>query len=588
MPLTEDSRNNGLLQLGSPSYNGFSKVSGGKIGDASHKGCAIYHFQNEVFGNKWTLALWVKSSGWGQYNDILICKNNSTSDNDSQFYFSVIGGTQLNIGINGPYSTGNYSYTFNTNQWYHVAATYDGSNYALYINGLQVKTGTCTTAFLSGKYNFGVCCRSTNANGTSQTGVNNVSANDVRVYDEALSPKEIELIARGLVLHYPLNRDGFGQDNLLPGTWSEEVTYTYPASSYSDKYAKSTIIVPSASQYTLSFYAKSTVNGDKIRTHYYSPNTTTTCVSSQGVTKTASDGNMDFTLSTNWEFYWVTYTQTETTAVKHVICPRMGSVKDQPGMSGTGIVSIKCVKIEEGSVATPWTPASTDTLYSALGLSNNIIYDASGYGNNGILNDTTAIYSSDSARYNVSLKNNQEYNSSTYLIKGNCNIPESTNITFAWWMKPTRWGLQQSGLWSTSASGDATDYYTTAANMRDSYFDCCNTSGTCKRVEAASMVTLNEWHHYALTYDGANLKVYKDGVLKTSTAQTGALKAFTSIFLFYSKAGGVNRNTSGYISDFRIYVTTLTESQLLELYNTSASLSNNGTLLSYEFVEGGA
>jgi len=70
------------------------------------------------------------------------------------------------------------------------------------------------------------------------------------------------------------------------------------------------------------------VVGDKLRTHFYYPNTTTTCVSSQGITKTASDGGMDFTLSTEWTRYWVTYTQNETTAVKRIICPRMGSVKD--------------------------------------------------------------------------------------------------------------------------------------------------------------------------------------------------------------------------------------------------------------------
>lgn len=72
---------------------------------------------------------------------------------------------------------------------------------------------------------------------------------------------------------------------------------------------------------------------------------------------------MDFTLSTEWELYWVVYTQTETTAVKHIICPRMGSVADQPSMSGTGTVSIRCVKFEEGAVPTPWCPNSADTNY---------------------------------------------------------------------------------------------------------------------------------------------------------------------------------------------------------------------------------
>lgn len=169
-----------------------------------------------------------------------------------------------------------------------------------------------------------------------------------------------------------VNASGEGVNpNIIPGTWAEEKQYSYPSSSYSDKFSPITTIIPTASQYTLSFYAKSTVAGDKIRTHYYNPSTTTACVSSQGITNTASDGNMTFTLSTKWERYWVTYTQSSTTAVKHVICPRMGSVADQSSMSGTGIVSIKMIKLEEGSVPTPWCPNEADPEYvgSAIGFS---------------------------------------------------------------------------------------------------------------------------------------------------------------------------------------------------------------------------
>ena len=148
--------------------------------------------------------------------------------------------------------------------------------------------------------------------------------------------------------------------NIINGTSANEVQYTYPSSSYSDKFSPITTIVPSASQYTLSFYAKSTVAGDKVRAHYYSPNTTTKAESSQGVTTTGSDGQIDFTLSTKWEKYWVTYIQNATTAVKHVIFPRMFS-QASGGATGTGTVSVKCVKFEEGSHPTPWIAASGET-----------------------------------------------------------------------------------------------------------------------------------------------------------------------------------------------------------------------------------
>lgn len=49
---------------------------------------------------------------------------------------------------------------------------------------------------------------------------------DVRVYDHVLSPFEIKEISQGLILHYPLNNNGFGQKNLhknsdtITSTWS--------------------------------------------------------------------------------------------------------------------------------------------------------------------------------------------------------------------------------------------------------------------------------------------------------------------------------------------------------------------------------
>ena len=62
-------------------------------------------------------------------------------------------------------------------------------------------------------------------------------------------------------------------------------------------------------EYVLSFYAKAAVNGQKVRSHFYSPNSTKKSVSSQGNTFTNSDGLCDFTLTTEWQRYWVKWTQ---------------------------------------------------------------------------------------------------------------------------------------------------------------------------------------------------------------------------------------------------------------------------------------
>lgn len=134
-----------------------------------------------------------------------MCKNISESTH-CQFYFSIINGKTLNLGINGGSDTNTkYSYTFNTDTWYHVAATYDGVNYSLYINGEMVKTGTRQVDAFTDCNNLGIGCRSLNANGTSYTNGKTKYLNDVRIYNTALSPREIKEISKGLVCHYPLS-----------------------------------------------------------------------------------------------------------------------------------------------------------------------------------------------------------------------------------------------------------------------------------------------------------------------------------------------------------------------------------------------
>jgi hypothetical protein len=51
---------------------------------------------------------------------------------------------------------------------------------------------------------------------------------------------------------------------------------------------------------------------------------------------------------------------------------------------GNGTFYVRHIKLEEGSVATLWCPNSSDAFATAMGLNNNIEYDTSGYGNNGV------------------------------------------------------------------------------------------------------------------------------------------------------------------------------------------------------------
>lgn len=147
-----------------------------------------------------------------------------------------------------------------------------------------------------------------------------------------------------------------GGRNLLVGTHKSPITYTYPTSGYADKCSWKTTVLLNGSVYTLSFWAKSSVNGDKIRVHFYNPSNIISVVGSQGQRSTYKDGLCDFVLTTTMTKYWVTYTIPKGgNSTRSVIIPRLGL-----GATGTGTLTFQWEKLEEGNIATDWTPAPED------------------------------------------------------------------------------------------------------------------------------------------------------------------------------------------------------------------------------------
>ena len=95
--------------------------------------------------------------------------------------------------------------------------------------------------------------------------------------------------------------------------------------------------------------------------------------------------------------------------------------------------------------------------------------------------------------------------------------------------------------------------------------------------------SVNEWHHFVMIGDGSTNKLYIDGILygiaKTYKGITG------NTIIINGWDNGTYYKTNGYISDFRIYSTALSADDIKELYNTSACVLDNGTLLTYNLEE---
>lgn len=621
LPLINDTHNQGLLNLPTP-WDVRSRDTGGKLGQYCYSDNAIYHIENEWLGNIWSLACWVKSSGWSQYNDIILCKNTSSSDS-AQFYLSIIGGTQLNIGCNAGSQTLTIGNTFATNTWYHIASTYDGSTLKLYLNGNEVGTKAYVSTQKTGMNNLGIGCRSTNAAGTSATGGANKRTNDIRIYDHCLSPLEVKEISQGLVLHYPLNNGGWGQENLvwdthwdnIPTRWSNwgsptvrEIINTYGRKylhvtssdrwqGYSQNQAKRAGVgeIAAGEKITLSCWAYS--------------NTTLTNYPCIGIHWT--DGSS--IISQSWPQYTITTTPQRFVTTLTIPSGNISAFNIMVG-NGNSTVGGVCdiwvadVKLERGEVATSWAPNSADALAITMGLNSNRIIDCSGYGNDGQYyaydSNGSISYTSDTPRYDMSThiasaNPTQSAASGTRYLYGHCRLTTPTQMSVAFWLKPVTGGYGGNGgstgqgyfcttNYEYGNSNVGSDYQASAMNHRDSAVDMNDSAGTTQ-CRVSFIPTLGEWHHYVYTYDGQVGRGYKDGV-QIATAQFSAVKtldSFIGVVIGFSKAGGVWRRNDACYSDFRIYATALSEADVKALYNTSLQVDNLGSMHSFEFVEDG-
>ena len=196
--------------------------------------------------------------------------------------------------------------------------------------------------------------------GTWQTTVPATSASSPYLWTRTIITYTDDTTSTSYAVGSTLEGVSVGGRNLIAGTHKSPVDYYYPSSSYDDHFAKKTTIPLNGDTYTLSFWAKSTINGDRIRIHFYNPSNIISVKGSQGQITSYGDGLCDFTLSTTLTKYWVTYTIPKGgNSTRNIIIPRMGA-----DVGGSGKITIQWEKLEEGNIATDWTPAPEDGIAS--------------------------------------------------------------------------------------------------------------------------------------------------------------------------------------------------------------------------------
>ena len=221
---------------------------------------------------------------------------------------------------------------------------------------------------------------------------------------------------------------------------------------------------------------------------------------------------------------------------------------------------------------------------------DGVSYDSSGYNNDGTITGDFAMQGN-SPRYDNCVKCNGVNN----ILLKNPLYNYYDSFTFSFWYKHSSDNKQYNIITSNGSTtfGQGTPH--------SGWWIACNTSSgiwiyiTYKTIYVAPLID-NNWHHWVVTYtkDSTynNYKIYLDGVLQShSIRSVSGYESKTPIFSEYLMIGGEKTyggfyyNQFGNISDYRIYSTALSADDVKDLYETSASIDNRGTLHAREIVE---
>ena len=207
LPLNGNLDNYGLSNI-TVTNNGATSNASGKIGS-----CYLFNENNalscsnpNIDGSKISASCWVYLTNITN-SQYIISLNTNSGWADQSIAIEIESSKVYFCGG----STYCYSSNIQTNVWVHLAVTYNGSILSGYING-ELVASTSTTTLI----NRSVLTIGARYNGSTNVYfLRNAKLNDVRIYDDCLSPQEVKEISRGLILHYKLDFDSNSISNTI-------------------------------------------------------------------------------------------------------------------------------------------------------------------------------------------------------------------------------------------------------------------------------------------------------------------------------------------------------------------------------------
>jgi len=606
LPLNGNLNNQGLKNV-IATNSGAAIDSGGKIGKCYYLSGSTSSYINTSYGTNigtsdFSIAMWVKIPTITSGNYYAVCTSKTAAAASSGFgiYWNYSQKRFLWSTANG--STSNEIWMSSTvdtlvyDKWIHLVMVRNSNDPKIgyfYINGVRYDLASTPTV-------LNITSGTKLILGKTSDNYYPIKAyyNDFRIYDHALSIKEVKELSKGLVLHYTMNDNGLGNENIITNALQIEnstgnfwtgrdysnttlsgktavISATGPFDLYRWMHSiisvsMSTFLTPGQT-WTFSCDVRGTVSGTiNIWMNVRSSNSD---VASPNLVNNGTN-----TIPTEWTRYWVSITpRSEDSARTLLLCGFSGTA------NGTGTLYFKNMKLEKGGIHTSWCPAKSE-----IGADSTVVYDCSGYGYDGTITGSLAV-ESDTPRHQASTV----FNGSSCINAGRGAMIRDA-ISVCCWGYMTSWSSYDARLMSCTEGG-GWNFEPASGKMNFA----CGTGASSNVYKSATGATAlsaltSGWHQFVGTYDGFNTKIYIDGVLDgTNAAYTTKTPLFynSSNAIFVGAEAGSSASSpvgsyfKGRLSDVRIYATALSADDIKELYNTSTFIANNGTIGSYEFVE---
>ena len=468
------------------------------------------------------------------------------------------------------------------NTWYHLAfcVDYNAKTIKLYVNGEPRKANNSTPLSVKsygGTYPFTL--------GYIYGWKFHGCLNDLRIYDHCLSLKEVKLLSQGLVAHYKLDTPRIlnlaaGKTYSIYNNNSVPATLTETGRTFLGYPIYRLTMTPTAASL------------NSFQNHLWA----------QGIYQSS------FTFNAGTKYcYWIYYKPVTNTNIRvgGTASNISGWTEIQPHYINDGWYRVG--QYRDGSVASQKIDSIFTSFYSSsaqvgvpisidfcgghlientsqiienYGISNTaMVYDCSGYGNHGTVSGSLTS-SINTPRYQYcTLFNDNGYISTpsrsyqgmkdSYTISYWSKITEMTGLMVWGFANGNRLNLYPAGGWFNWNSGDGSSnpFKNSGGNV---LFESYN----------------NAWHHYTITGNGSETKLYIDGDY-AGTALTYKNITGTQIILSGWNSGSEYKWNSGQLSDFRIYATALSADAIKSLYQSSISFLNNGTLQCSEIIKTG-